>query len=128
MATQQITTVKTEDLSRALADASLALGKAWGLAYVCCDITDGGTQTFNVAGVLRSVRHQIGIAAEKVQGVEAANLAVNEALAVCDLVLADAEESAFAIHSASMWALEALPDVLQRAKDAVDAVELPNKY
>jgi hypothetical protein len=124
MATQQITTVKTENIGRAMADASLALGKAWGLAYVCCDITEGGTETFNVGGVLRSVRHQIGIAAEKVQGVESANLAVGEALAVCDLVTADAQETAYGTDSPSMWALEALPDALQRAKAAVDAVEL----
>ena len=125
MATQQITTVNTDNIGRAMSDASLALGKAWGLAYVCCDVTEGGTEAFNIRGVLGSVRHHIATAAEKVQSVEAARLAVNEALAVCDLVMADAKESAFAIHSPSMWALEALPDALQRAKAVVDAMELP---
>lgn len=121
MTVQQITTVKTEDLRNPLAEASLALGKAWGLATVCCHLLEGRGNQFGIEGVLGSVRHQLGEAADLVQDIAGPSLAVCEAVAVCGLVLADVQENTYSPDSPSMWALEALPDAISRAKEAADA-------
>lgn len=121
MTIQQITTVNTEDIRSALGDASMALGKAGGLASVCCALIEGRRDKFDIESILRSVRCQLEKAAELVQDIAQPSLLVCEARAVCDLVIVDAEDSLHAPDSPSMWALEALPDAISRAKEAVDA-------
>lgn len=122
MATQKITAYTTTHIHAALNEASLALGKAWGLAERFCDLAEGGRDPLDTEGILRSVCHQLSSAAGLVQGIEGPNLAVREALAVCGLVMADAQGNcSYGFDSASMWALEALPGAVQRAKESVDA-------
>jgi len=104
----------------ALNEASLALGKAWGLATTCCSLTGEREGQFGVEGILRSVHHLVGQAATLVKGTPPA-LEVQAAQAVCDLLLVDAQEGTYGSESPSMWALESLPDAVKHAKGVVDA-------
>lgn len=122
MATQEnIKPVIEQDRRDAHNEASMALGKAWGLAETLNYHTNNRPDDFDVEGIMRVIHSLVGQAKAKV-GVQAVDLEIDAALAVCCLVMVDSQESAYDPDSSSSWALEAVPSAIRRAKDAVDAV------
>lgn len=122
MANQENIKPVTEPAERdALSEASMALGRAWGLAETLCCQTGERPDDFDVEGVMRVIHSLVGNA-KNLAGVRAADLEIDAALAVCCLVMVDSQECAYDQGSSSSWALEAVPSAIQRAKDAVDAV------
>ncbi|HPT49726.1 MAG TPA: hypothetical protein PKZ22_05940 [Accumulibacter sp.] len=122
MATQENIKPAAEAAERdALNEASMALGRAWGLAETLCFQAGERPNDFDVEGVMRVIHSLVGQAKAKV-GARAVDLEIDAALAVCCLVMVDSQESAYDPGSSSSWALEAVPSAIQRAKDAVDTV------
>jgi len=122
MADQEYIKPATEPAERdALSEASMALGRAWGLAETLCCQTGERPDDFDVEGVMRVIHSLVG-QAKNLAGVRAVDLEIDATLAVCCLVMVDSQESAYDQGSSSSWALEAVPSAIQRAKDAVDAV------
>src|SRR5690606_35133286 len=102
-------------------------GLAWGLADRLCEVVgDQRDDPADVEGVLRVAYRLTGEAKANAQAAAcSAYQVVEEAFAVCELVMVDSQEAQYGPHTASMWALEALPDLLRRAKDAVDCANQP---
>ena len=122
MANQKNIKSATEPAERdALSEASMALGRAWGLAETLCCQMGERPDDFDVEGVMRVI-HSLVDQAKNLAGVRAVELEIDAALAVCCLVMVDSQESAYDQGSSSSWALEAVPSAIQRAKYAVDAV------
>jgi len=105
--------------TEALNDASIALGKAGGLADTLRDVVvDRQRDLSDVESILRVVDRLVkGALADVQRTVENAHWAVREAVAVSDLLLIDSEE---VVESPRPWALETLVDLLHQAKGAVD--------
>ena len=106
-----------------LNEASLELGKAWGLAETLCFQASESPGRIDCQGVTRVICTLITEAETRVRDAEV-RLHISDALAVCDLVLADLEEDGHQPNPASTWALESMPFVIQRAKKAVDSAPL----
>lgn len=100
----------------------MALGKAWGLAETLNFHTGERPGEFDIEGVMRVVLSLVKQAREKMVEGSIQWQEIGAALAVCDLVLVDSQEAGHEPLSPSVWALEAVPSAIQRAKDAVDAV------
>lgn len=103
-------------------EASMALGRAWGLAETLNFHTGERPGEFDIEGVMRVVCSLVKQAREKMGEGSIQWQEIGAALAVCDLVLVDSQEAGSEPLSPSVWALEAVPSAIQRAKDAVDAV------
>lgn len=105
-----------------LNEASFALGKAWGLAQTMCALMNERPDDVVIESIMRSIRQLVGVAYGRVQGRDAIRMEVGAVLDTCDLVMMDSQEAEYKPGSPAAWALEAIPDVIQLAKDAVDAV------
>lgn len=126
MADQENIKPLTEQHQRdAQSEASMALGKAWGLAETLNFHTGERPGEFNIEGVMRVVCSLVKQAREKMDEGSIQWQEIGAALAVCDLVLIDSHETGNAtwneIASPSGWALLAVPSAIQRAKNVVDA-------
>lgn len=111
-----------QDERDAFSEASLALGKAWGLAQTMCVMLDERPDDVIIESVMRMIRRLVGDAYGKVQSREGVQMEVGALLDTCDLVMMDSQEAEYKPGSPAMWALEAIPTVIQYAKAAVDAV------
>lgn len=105
-----------------LDEASTALGRAWGLAETLClhslDARDFGN--IDIEGVMRVVSRLVKQAQERLSEGSEPWAEVGSALAVCELVLVDSQEFAGRWQT-SVFAIEAVPGAIQRAKEVVDA-------
>lgn len=101
-------------------EASMALGRAWGLAETLNYHTGERPGEFDPEGVMRVVFSFVNQAREKMEEGSVEWLEISAALAVCDLVLVDSQEAGQEPNSPSKWALEAVPGAIQRAKEVVD--------
>lgn len=110
-----------QDERDAFSEASLALGKAWGLAQTMCAMLDERPEDVIIESVMRMIRQLVGDAYGKVQSREGVQMEVGALLDTCDLVMMDSQEAEYKPGSPAMWALEAIPTVIQFAKAAVDA-------
>ncbi|MFZ5581389.1 MAG: hypothetical protein ACOZCK_01880 [Pseudomonadota bacterium] len=123
MADQEHIKPLTEQAERdAFNEASLALGKAWGLAQTMCALMDERPDDVVIESIMRTIRQFVVVAYGKAQSREAVRMDVGAALDTCDLVMIDSQEAEYKPGSPAMWALEAIPDIIQHAKDAVDAI------
>ncbi len=121
MADQEHIKPLTEQHQRDAQDeASMALGRAWGLAETLNFHTGERPGEFDIEGVMRVVCSLVKQAREKMQEGSVEWQEIGAAQAVCDLVLVDSQEAGNEPLSPSVWALEAVPSAIQRAKDAVD--------
>lgn len=123
MADQENIKALTEQHQRdAQYDASLALGKAWGLAETLNFHTGEAPGEFDTEGVMRVVCSLVKQARSKTDAGSVQWKEIGAALAVCDLVLVDSQEAGGEPLSPSVWALEAVPSAIRLAKDTVDTV------
>lgn len=119
---EHIKPLTEQDERDAFSEASLALGKAWGLAQTMCVMLDERPDDVVIESIMRMIRQFVVAAYGKVQSREGIQMEVGAALDTCDLVMLDSQEAEYKPGSPAMWALEAIPDIIQHAKDAVDAV------
>jgi len=119
MATQENIKPLTErHLPAARDEASMDLGRAWGLATTLCYQANENPEVCDTEGVMCVVFSLVEQALEKLRAAGFfAWREIGNALAVCNLVRADSKETQ---NAASRWALEAVPSAIQRAKDVVD--------
>ncbi len=123
MANQEhIKPLTEQDERDAFSEASMALGKAWGLANTMCAMLDERPDDVVIESVMRMIRQLVGAAYGKVQSRDGVLMEVGAALDTCDMVMIDSQEAEYKPGSPASWALEAIPDIIQHAKDAVDAV------
>lgn len=117
-------------------EASMVLGKAWGLAHMCLgqasETSDDGkaVEFQHIAAALRYIASQVGNVECTLQDApEEARKAVKAARGVCEVIAADAitefegQEFHAGMHwrdDITTWALNALCDALEEAKNAVD--------
>lgn len=111
-----------QDERDAFSEASLALGKAWGLAQTMCVMLDERPDDVIIESVMRMIHQLVRDAYGKVQSRDAIQMEVGALLATCDLVMIDSQEAGYKPGSHSRWALEAIPTIVEYAKDTVDAV------
>lgn len=119
---EHIKPLTEQDERDAFNEASLALGKAWGLAQTMCVMLDERPDDVVIESIMRMIRQFVVAAYGKVQSRDCVRMEVGAALDTCDLVMLDSQEAEYKPGSPAMWALEAIPDIIQHAKDAVDAV------
>lgn len=119
---ENIKPLTEQDERDAFSEASMALGKAWGLANTMCAMLDERPDDVVIESVMRMIRQLVGAAYGKVQSRDGVQMEVGAALDTCDLVMIDSQEAEYKPGSPASWALEAIPDIIQHAKDAVDAV------
>lgn len=123
MAVQENTKPLIEQDERdAFGEASLALGKAWGLAQTMCVMLDERPDDVIIESIMRMIRQLVVGAYGNVQSRDDVRMEVGALLDTCDLVMIDSQEAEYKPGSPSMWALEAMPTVIEYAKDTVDAV------
>lgn len=123
MANQEhIKPLTEQDERDAFSEASMALGKAWGLANTMCAMLDERPDDVVIESVMRMIRQLVGAAYGKVQSRDGVQMEVGAALDTCDMVMIDSQEAEYKPGSPASWALEAIPDIIQHAKAAVDAV------
>lgn len=111
-----------QDERDAFSEASLALGKAWGLAQTMCALLDERPEDVIIESVMRMISQLVVVAYGKVQTRDDVQIEVGALLDTCNLVMIDSQEAVYTPGSPAMWALEAIPSVIKHAKDAVDAV------
>ena len=119
---EHIKPLTEQDERDAFSDASLALGKAWGLAQTMCALLDERPDDVVIESIMRTIRQFVVVAYGKVQTRDDVQMEVGALLDTCDLVMIDSQEAEYKPGSPAMWALEAIPDIIQHAKDAVDAI------
>lgn len=114
--------------------ASLALGKAWGLAHMCCGLAveppkEERCDFAHVRGVLRHIASLVGEGERAAAGAPVpVREAIAEARAVSEVLKSDAAVE-YAGHDVGQhwndeitdWALTALCDAIGTAKQAIDA-------
>lgn len=121
MAVQENTKPTSEHDRDGLNEASMDLGRAWGLAETLCAQSGERPGEFDIEGVTRVIHSLVGQAKGRVSD-GSIDLEIGAALAVCDLVLVDSQDAGHEPNSPSSWALEAMPFAIQRAKQAVDSM------
>lgn len=119
---EHIKPLTEQDERDAFGEASMALGKAWGLANTMCAMLDERPDDVVIESVMRMLRQLVAAAYGKVQSRDGIQMEVGALLDTCDLVMIDSQEAEYKPGSPASWALEAIPDIIQHAKDAVDAV------
>ena len=119
---ENIKPLAEQDERDAFSEASMSLGKAWGLAQTMCAMLDERPDDVVIESVMRMIRQLVAAAYGKVQSRDSVQMEVGAALDTCDLVMIDSQEAEYKPGSPASWALEAIPDIIQHAKDAVDAV------
>lgn len=117
---EHIKPLTEQDKRDAQDEASMALGRAWGLAETLCYHTGERPGEFDPEGVMRVVFSFVKQAREKMQEGSVEWQEIGAALAVCDLVLVNSQEANIEPNSPFNWALEAVPGAIRRAKEAVD--------
>jgi len=119
---EHIKPLTEQDERDAFSEASLALGKAWGIAQTMCALMDERPDDVVIESIMRTIRQFVAVAYGKVQTRDDVQMEVGALLDTCDLVMIDSQEAEYKPGSPAMWALEAIPDIIQHAKDAVDAI------
>ncbi len=119
---ENIKPLTEQDERDAFSEASMALGKAWGLANTMCAMLDERPDDVVIESVMRMIRQLVGAAYGRVQSRDGVQMEVGAALDTCDMVMIDSQEAEYKPGSPASWALEAIPDIIQHAKAAVDAV------
>lgn len=119
---ENIKPLTEQDERDAFSEASMALGKAWGLVNTMCAMLDERPDDVVIESVMRMIRQLVVAAYGKVQSRDGVQMEVGAALDTCDMVMIDSQEAEYKPGSPASWALEAIPDIIQHAKDAVDAV------
>lgn len=111
--------------------ASMLLGMASGLAYLCCSAAEAvDDEPADVTDIVMSLRHITALVREAkghVDSVDGPAEHVTRALAVCSLATTDIGVESNGRHhqqwngEITAWSLHSVCDVIKRAKEAVDA-------